>query len=150
MTKVLFLCHGNICRSPMAEFVFKNMTKGYDVRTESMAVSSEEIGNPIYPPAAAVLRRHGVPHALHRARRITRADYDAFDHVVIMEESNRRLLYGIIGSDDKNKVRRLLDFTSHPGDIEDPWYTGDFEKVFSEIEEGCAALLEYLKSKDEI
>lgn len=134
----------------MAEFIFKDMTKEYDVHAESMAVSDEETGNPIYPPAAAVLRRHGIAHEGHRARRVTRSDYESFDYVVVMEEYNKRLLYRIIGRDDGDKVRRLLDFTNHPGDIEDPWYTGNFEKVYSEIKEGCEALLEHMKNKGEI
>ena len=150
MKKVLFLCHGNICRSPMAEFVFKDMTKEYDIHIESMAVSSEEIGNPIYPPASAALRAHGIAHAGHRARKITRADYEAFDYVIVMEEYNMPRLLRIIGEDDAKKVCRLLDFTDHPGDIDDPWYNGNFERTFSEIKEGCEALLEHMKGKDEI
>ena len=150
MKKVLFLCHGNICRSPMAEFVFKDMTKGCDIHIESMAVSSEEIGNPIYPPASATLRAHGIAHSGHRARKITRADYESFDYVIVMEEYNMPRLLRIIGEDDGKKVCRLLDFTEHPGDIDDPWYNGNFERTYSEIKEGCEALLSHMKRKGEI
>ena len=150
MTNVLFLCHGNICRSPMAEFVFKNMAKDYAVHIESKAVSAEEIGNPIYPKAAATLRRHGIPFSDHRARQITRADYAAFDYIIVMEEYNLPRLRRIIGEDTDRKVSRLRDFTATPGDIEDPWYSGNFETVFEQITEGCEALLEQLKRKGEV
>lgn len=141
MKKVLFLCHGNICRSPMAEFVFRHMA-GERVHCESKAVSAEEIGNPIYPAAARMLRQKGVPFGGHRARQITKADYDVFDYIVVMEEYNLPRLWRIIGSDPAGKVFRLLDFTDTPGDIEDPWYSGNFEKVYEQICAGCTALLE--------
>ena len=141
MTKILFLCHGNICRSPIAEFVMKDMSRDYDIYIQSAAVSREEIGNPIYPPAKKILRDKNIPFDDHRARQVTRADYDEFDYIVIMEQYNMPRLLRIIGSDDKNRVSRLLDFTDTPGDIEDPWYSGNFEKVFSEIKYGCEALL---------
>lgn len=150
MKKVLFLCHGNICRSPIAEFVFKNMTRGLPIHTESMAVSREEIGNGIYPPAAEVLQRHSIAFGNHRARQITRQDYDEFDYVIVMESYNIPRLMRIIGEDDGYKVCRLLDFTDNPKDIEDPWYSGNFEKVFNEISYGCSALLEHLKQNNEI
>ena len=145
MTKVLFLCHGNICRSPIAEFVMKDLSRGEDIYIESAAVSREEIGNPIYPPAKRILTAKGVPFDDHRARQITRADYDEFDFIVIMEEYNMPRLLRIIGSDDCGKVSRLLDFTDTPGDIEDPWYSGNFEKVFEQIKYGCEALLQKIK-----
>jgi len=150
MKKVMFLCHGNICRSPIAEFVFKDMTRGMDIHVESAAVSREEIGNPIYPAAASILRKRGVPFSGHRARQITRADYDEFDYVIIMEEYNRPRLMRIIGRDDGGKVFRLRDFTNDPGDIEDPWYSGNFEPVFEQIEDSCRALLEHMKHKGEV
>lgn len=144
MTKVMFLCHGNICRSPMAEYIFKNMTKESDIYCESKAVSREEIGNPIYPPAVRVLQKNNIPFDAHKARQFTLDDYNEFDYIVIMEKYNMPRLLNIIGSDKENKVKRLLDFTSSPGDIEDPWYSGNFDKVFSQIEYGCTCLLDYI------
>ena len=146
MYKVMFVCHGNICRSPMAEFVFRYMA-GDRVYCESKAVSTEEIGHDIYPPAAAMLRRKGIPFQPHRARQITRADYDAFDYIVVMEEYNLSRLWRIIGSDPKEKVYRLLDFTDTPGDIEDPWYSQNFERVYEQIYGGCEALLRHITAQ---
>ncbi len=148
MVQVLFLCHGNICRSPMAEYIFKSMVQGCNIHIESKAVSREEIGHPIYPKAAQTLRRHGVPIGEHRARQITQSDYAEFDYIVMMEEYNRSRLMRIIGEDPDHKVYRLLDFTDQPGDIEDPWYSGNFEKVYQQIEAGCMALLEHIKSTE--
>ncbi|MBR2860685.1 MAG: low molecular weight phosphotyrosine protein phosphatase [Clostridia bacterium] len=147
MTKVLFLCHGNICRSPIAEFVFKDLIKGREEEfyVESKAVSSEEIGNPIYPPARAILREKKIPFNDHRATKMTAEDYDKFDYIVVMEEYNLPRLNRIIGSDYDKKVYRLLDFTDKPGDIEDPWYSGNFEKVFNQITYGCKCLLEKIE-----
>lgn len=149
MKKILFLCHGNICRSPIAEFVFKDMTKDLPIYIESMAVSREEIGNDIYPPAKDILRKKNIPFERRAARQITRSDYEKFDYILVMEEYNIPRLMRIIGEDDENKVSRLLDFTDNPKDIEDPWYSGNFEKVFNEISFGCKCFLEYLKENDE-
>ncbi|MBR6766255.1 MAG: low molecular weight phosphotyrosine protein phosphatase [Clostridia bacterium] len=146
MISILFLCHGNICRSPMAEFIFKSLIKGNDKYfVQSKAVSSEEIGNPIYPPAQRMLRQKGIPFDDHRASRITKQDYGKFDYIIVMEEYNIPRLMNIIGSDPCNKVYRLLDFTSQSGDIEDPWFTGNYEKVFEQIKEGCNGLLKHLE-----
>ena len=143
MTKILFICHGNICRSPMAEYVMKNLAKKReDIYVESKAVSTEEIGNPIYPPAARTLKKHNIPFGNHRARQIEKGDYNKFDYIIVMEEYNLPRLFRIIGSDPENKVSKLLDFTNTPGDIEDPWFTGNFEKVFEQITLGCKGLLE--------
>lgn len=150
MIKVMFLCHGNICRSPIAEFVFKDLAKGFDIMISSKAVSREEIGNDIYPPAKDILRKHSIPFTRHYASQITREDYDEYDYIIIMESYNMPRLLRIIGEDDKSKVARLLDFTSAPKDIEDPWYSGNFEKVYTEIESGCKALLEHIKNKGQI
>ena len=147
MKRVLFLCHGNICRSPMAEFVFKQLSKGEDLYTESKAVSREEIGNPIYPKAADTLRRHRIPFGGHRARQIVAEDYDVFDYIVVMEEYNLPRLWRIIGNDPAGKVARLLDFTATPWDIEDPWYSGNFEIVYEQIHDGCAALLRHITAE---
>ena len=143
MTKILFICHGNICRSPMAEYVMKNLAKNReDIYVESKAVSTEEIGNPIYPPAARTLNKHSIPFGNHQARQIKKEDYEIFDYIIVMEEYNLSRLFRIIGSDPENKVSKLLDFTNTPGDIEDPWFTGNFEKVFEQITLGCKGLLE--------
>lgn len=150
MIKIMFVCHGNICRSPIAEFVFKDISKDYDIHIESKAVSREEIGNPIYPAAADILRKKGIPFGGHRARQITREDYEEFDYIIVMENYNMPRLMQIIGSDDGQKVYRLLDFTDTPSDIEDPWYSGNFEKVFAQIHSGCTALLDRMKQKGEI
>ena len=148
MVNILFICHGNICRSPIAEFVMKDMAKGLDIHIESKAVSREELGNPVYPPAAAILRQHNIPFGGHRARQITREDYDAFDYILVAEEYNIPRLMRIIGSDVEKKVYRMLDFTEGPGDIEDPWYTGNFEKVYQQIRSGCEALLSHLQENN--
>lgn len=145
MKKILFLCHGNICRSPMAEFICKDLAKGRDIFIDSMAVSREEIGNDIYPKAAQTLKRHNIPFTHRSARQITRSDYEEFDYVVVMERYNLPRLMNIIGSDDMQKVSRLLDFTETPGDIEDPWYSGNFDKVFNQIYKGCEALLKAIE-----
>ena len=139
MKNVLFLCHGNICRSPMAEYVMKSLVNGEDVHVESKAVSHEELGHGIYPRAAETLRHHGIPFGNHCARQIAAADYAAFDYIVVMEEYNLPRLMRIIGSDPDHKVYRLLDFTDTPGDIEDPWYSGNFETVYRQIYSGCTA-----------
>ena len=143
MTKILFLCHGNICRSPMAEYVMKYLAKDRDdIYIESKAVSTEEIGNSIYPPAARTLKKHNIPFGSHSARQIKKEDYNNFDYIVVMEDYNLPRLFRILGDDPQNKVSKLLDFTTTPGDIEDPWYTGHFEKVFEQITLGCKGLLE--------
>lgn len=150
MKKVMFLCHGNICRSPIAEFVFKKLTKGCDIHIESKSVSSEEIGNSIYPKAADILRKKGIDFSGHIARKFTKEDYEIFDYIIIMENYNLNRLLKIIDNDNKNKVYRLLDFTEESGDIEDPWYSGNFEKVYNQIYEGCKGLLTYLQQNNEI
>ena len=145
MVKVIFVCHGNICRSPMAEFIMKDLCQTEDVYIESAAVSREEIGNPIYPPAQKILRAKGIPFDNRKARQFTLDDYNNFDIIVIMEQYNMPRLLRIIGEDKQNKVKRLLDFTDTPGDIEDPWYSGNFEKVFEQIRYGCEALLKKIR-----
>ena len=145
MIKILFVCHGNICRSPMAEFVFNKMAEdaGFsgEARASSAAVSNEESGNTIYPPAAKTLRRHGIPYTDRYARRVSPSDYDEYDMIVIMEEYNRRGLMRIIGDDPEGKVSLMMDHTDTPGDVADPWYTRDFERAYSDIERGCEGLL---------
>ena len=144
--KVLFVCHGNICRSPMAEFILKALVKvhGLDGRyyIESAAVSAEEIGNPIYPPAKRCLTQHGVLFDNgKRARQVTRSDYDRFDRIICMDTSNLRLIRRIIPNDPEGKIHLLMSYTGTGRDVADPWYTGDFEEAFQDILEGCEAML---------
>ena len=144
-TKILMVCWGNICRSPMAEFVMKDLVEKRGVADrfyiESAAHSSEEIGNPVYPPAKAELARHGISCEGKRARQMRREDYDKFDYIIGMEKMNLGYMNRILGADPEGKVHLLMDFTDHPEDIADPWYTGDFSGVYKQILEGCEALL---------
>ena len=148
MTKILFVCHGNICRSPMAEFVMKDLVKKAglegDFEIASAATSREELGNPVYPPARKLLLAHGIDPAGKRAMQMTRADYGYYDYLVGMEAYNLRNMERICGGDPEGRLYRLLDFTDHPRDIGDPWYSGDFEGTWRDVLEGCRALLERL------
>ena len=144
--RIIFICHGNICRSPMAEFVMKALVRARGLEDhyyiESAAVSAEETGNPIYPPAKRCLSQHGVPFDNNkRARQITRADYDRFDRIICMDVSNLRLIKRIIPSDPEGKIHLLMSYTGRGRDVADPWYTGDFEEAFQDILEGCEAIL---------
>ena len=129
----------------MAEFILKDMVEKRRVSDrfyiESAATSTEEIGNPVYPPAKRKLAEHGIGCAGHHARRMERRDYQRFDLLIGMEEVNVRNMIRIAGGDPEGKICRMLDFTDHPGDIDDPWYTGDFTTVFRQISEGCEGLL---------
>ena len=151
MTKILFICHGNICRSPMAEFVMKRMVTeaglAAEFHIESAAVSAEELGNPVYPPVRRLLNAHGIDCSGKTARQVTKADYDRWDYLITMDDSNVRLLTRIVGSDRLGKISRLADHTDHPGNVADPWYSGDFELTWREVNEGCAALLAELTNK---
>ena len=143
---ILYLCHGNICRSPMAEFIMKALVKSRGLEQmfhiDSAAVSSEEIGNPIYPPAKRCLTQHGVTFDNgKRARQVTMADYDRFDRIICMDASNLRLIRRIIPSDPEGKIHLLMSYTGRSRDVADPWYTGDFEEAFKDILEGCEAML---------
>ena len=147
--KLTFVCLGNIGRSPMAEFIFKNLLASSDlenVRVDSAATSYEEVGNPIYPPARSALTAHAVPYdASKRARRLTKSDYASTDLFVCMEERNRRDCLRIFGGDPEGKVVRLLDFTKLKCDVADPYYTGDFETTYRLILTGCEGLIAELK-----
>lgn len=149
MINVLFVCHGNICRSPMAEFMFKDMVnkKGLekDFYIESAAVSSEEIGNPVYPPAKKRLAKEGIGCEGKRARKMTKADYNKFDYILAMESYNIDRMMRIIGDDPESKVHLLLDYTDSKGDISDPWYTGDFDRAYNDIMEGITGFLEAVR-----
>ena len=152
MIRVLFICHGNICRSPMAEFVFKNMINKKQLQSDfyiaSAATSTEEIwngiGNPVYPPAKKELARHGISCDGKRAVQLKKSDYDKYDYLIAMEERNRRNMLRILGRDPEHKVSLLLDYTDCPGNIADPWYTGDFEITYRDIVKGCEGFIEYL------
>ena len=149
MIRILFVCHGNICRSPMAEFIMKDMVKkaGLEWKFEiaSAATSAEELGNPVYPPAKRELAAHGISCKGKTARRMSRADYDEWDHIVCMDNWNMRNMLRITGGDPEGKMQLLMSFANLADEVEDPWYTGDFSGVYRQIEQGCAAMLEKLK-----
>ena len=148
MKKILFICHGNICRSPMAEFVMKDLVKKAGLASqfhiESAATSREEIGNPVYPPARRKLAEHGISCEDHAARQLTNRDYDEYDLLIGMDQANLRDMLRIMGGDPDNKIMRLLDFSDEPRSIADPWYTGVFDITYSDIDEGLRAFLKYL------
>lgn len=148
MTKVLFICHGNICRSPMAEFVMKDLVKKArlekDFQIASAATSIEEIGRPLYPPARRKLDEHGIRCDGHSARQLTNQDYDEYDLLIGMDQANLRSMYRICGGDYAGKMHLLLDFTDRPGDVADPWYTDDFEATWQDVLAGCQGLLKQL------
>ncbi len=146
MVRVLFVCHGNICRSPMAEFIFKALlqAKGLEGEyyVESAATSTEEIGNPIYPPARRLLSQHGVPFDRNKTARQVRAeDYGRFDRIVCMDRLNLSWIKRIIPQDPEGKIHLLMSYTGCGRDVADPWYTGDFETTFQDILSGCEAML---------
>ena len=138
----------------MAEYILKDMTsaRGLDSRfhIESAATSSEEIGNPIYPPARRILAQHGITGISHQARRIERRDYERFDYIIAMEQHHLHSMLRLFGGDPEEKLFRMLDFTARPGDIDDPWYTGDFKTAYEQIYEGCEGLLRQLASDGKI
>ena len=148
MIKILFVCHGNICRSPMAEFVMKDLVnkKGMADQFEiaSAATSTEEIGNPVYPPAKRKLKEHGISCEGKTARQMTKKDYAYYDYIIAMDRLNLRNMTRFVGNDPDNKVSLLMDFTNHPGDVADPWYTGDFEATWNDVNEGCIGILKKL------
>ena len=147
--RILFVCHGNICRSPMAEFILKALVKARGIEDyyhiESAAVSDEETGNPIYPPAKRCLSQHGVWFdPMKRARKVTPVDYERFDRIICMDASNLRIIRRIIPDDPDGKIHLLMSYTGKGRDVADPWYTGDFETTFQDLLEGCEAMLTYL------
>lgn len=151
MKKILFVCHGNICRSPMAEFVMKDMADkaglSDQIYVESAATSTEEIGNEVYPPAKRKLAEHGISCEGKTARQMRRSDYDRFDLLIGMDEWNIRNMTRICGGDPEGKIYKLLDFTDRKGDVADPWYTGDFESTWQDVSEGCKCVLSKIRIK---
>ena len=147
MYKILFVCHGNICRSPMAEFIFLDMLKKRgisEVTAASAATSTEEIGNPVHYGTAAVLRRLGIDYSAKRARRMTSRDAEDYDLLIGMDGANIRNMTLIAGEKYSGKIRLLLDFTDRPGAISDPWYTGDFDSTYRDVCDGCEGLIRWL------
>ncbi|WP_291574344.1 low molecular weight protein-tyrosine-phosphatase [Clostridium sp. UBA4548] len=151
MIKVMFVCHGNICRSPMAEFVFRHMVKEKKLSDifliSSSATSREEIGNDVHLGTRKKLREVGVPCDSRTAVQLTKRDYENYDYILCMESYNIKNAQRIVGEDKAGKIRRLLDFSSNPRDIADPWYTGNFHETYGDIVEGCEALLEHILEK---
>ncbi len=152
MKKIMFVCHGNICRSPMAEFIFKDMVKKSgrenDFFIASSATSTEEIwggiGNPVYPPARAELAKHGISAEGKRAVQLKKEDYDKYDLFIGMDSANIRNMYRILGGDPDGKIHKLKDYSGSGGDVSDPWYSDRFDIAFSDIYEGCLALFNML------
>ena len=152
MIRIMFVCHGNICRSPMAEFIFKKMLRerGLEDRfvVASSATSTEEIwggvGNPVYPPACEELARHGIACEGKRAVQLRREDYDKYDLFIGMDSANVRNMHRMLGGDPESKIRKLMDYTGRGGDVADPWYSERFDIAYRDISDGCAALLEEL------
>ena len=151
MIKILFICHGNICRSPMAEFVMKDLVRKAGMEDvfciSSAATSTEEIGNPVYPPARRKLSEHGISCTGKTARQLRKADYEHYDYLVGMDSANFRNMQRICGGDPEGKISLLLDYTDHPGSVADPWYTGDFEATWQDVLAGCQGLLEEILRK---
>lgn len=155
MIKILFICHGNICRSPMAEFVLKDMVQKRGMADRfyiaSAATSSEEIwngvGNPVYPPARENLKEHGIDCGGKRAVLLQRSDYEEYDYLIGMDSANIRNMHRILGGDADGKIYKLLSFAGSERDIADPWYTGNFDATYSDVVEGCTALLKRLSGQ---
>lgn len=149
MISILFVCHGNICRSPMAEFIMKDLVKKAGLETEfriaSAATSTEEAGNPVYPPARRKLAEHGIGCAGKTARQLTKADYDRYDLLIGMDQANLRNMRRICGGDPAGKIHLMLEYAGRAEDVADPWYTGDFEAAWRDVLDGCRGLLEQLE-----
>ena len=148
MIKILFICHGNICRSPMAEFVFRDMVQkaglGSRFMIASAATSTEEIGNPVHHGTRDKLREYGISTEGKYAVQLAKSDYGRYDYLIGMEKRNIINMNRILGGDPEGKVFRLLDFSPEPRDIADPWYTGNFDVTYEDIREGCEYLLKHL------
>lgn len=151
MVKILFICHGNICRSPMAEFVMKKLAEqagvGNEYKIESAATSTEEIGNPVYPPARKKLAEHGISCDGKKARQVRKPDYANYDYIIGMDEENMYNLRRLFSNDPEGKLSLLMDYTDRPGSVADPWYTRDFEATWQDVLEGCNGLLKTIIEK---
>ncbi len=151
MYNILFVCYGNICRSPMAEMIFKDLiyknNKRYKFSCVSRATSMEELGNDIYPQAKRKLEQMGINIEAHKATQIKKEDYKLYDYIIVMEERNKRDVLNIVGNDVDNKIHLLLEYTDNFKDIDDPWYTGDFDVAYEDIYKGCLGLYNYLLKK---
>ncbi len=149
MIKILFVCHGNICRSPMAEYVLKDIVKKLNIENEfeisSAATSTEEIGNGVYPPAKRKLAEHGISCSGKTARQMTKEDYNYYDYIIAMDRNNLRNMVRFVGDDPLRKVSLMMDYTDTPRDVADPWYTGDFEATWCDVRNGCKGLLRNLE-----
>ncbi len=152
MINVLFICHGNICRSPMAEFVFKDMVskmgRGNEFYIASAATSFEEIGDPVHYGTARILDRLGISYKDKRAVHLEKSDYEKYDYLICMDSANLRNSLRILGEDKDKKVYKLLEFINSDKDVADPWYTGDFETTYKDILEGCCGLLDYIDRRN--
>lgn len=149
MIKILFICHGNICRSPMAEYVLQDMVQRRKLAAQfqiaSAATSREEIGNDVHYGTRRKLREVGIPCPPRAAVQITKRDYNHYDYIIAMDRNNLRNLRWIINGDPAHKVSLLLDYTDHPQDVADPWYTGDFEATYRDVVDGCSGFLNWLE-----
>ena len=149
--RILFVCHGNICRSPMAEFIMKDMAakRGLrDIYVESCATSTEELGNDIYPPAKRCLSSHGIPYERRSARQMTSKDYDRFDMIIAMDSWNIRNMRYFVNGDPEKKVSLMMSHCGKDTDVADPWYSGDFETTYNDLTEACGALLDTLEGME--
>lgn len=155
MIRIMFVCHGNICRSPMAEFILKDLVKKQGIKKDfviaSSATSTEEIwngvGNPVYPPAKAELAKHGIVCKDKRAVQLSPFDYDKYDLFIGMDSANIRNMHRILGGDPEGKIRKLMDYTDRGGDVADPWYTRSFDVTYRDVLDGCVGLLEEIKKE---
>lgn len=151
MIKVLFVCLGNICRSPMAQIVFENMVRelgleqDFEIDSAGTEGYNEMCHAGIHRGTKEILRRKGITFSEHYSRKIRKSDYEYYDYIVAMDDENICDIEDIVGKDNGNKIKRLLDYTNEPRNIKDPWYTGNFEETYSDVVEGCKAFLEYLK-----